>query len=211
MGKSWTPWKGDLEVTCLERVMDVQAGVSGPGWHSSSRALSTVFSSPVRPGWMGKNTERWVLCVRFSRAPLWLLVGATGEARDLLEVVVTRQRETVLAGIRGWWWKWGEVNGVQHKCWGLAEGVCAFWKREASRVVLKCLSEKLQGRVDLYRGLADWEEVVLIWGRWRTGESALNMLSCKSLLVTQGGGCCIGRWGLELRAGGEELGGRYCY
>lgn len=45
-----------------------------------------------------------------------------------------------------------------------------------------------QGRVDLYRGLADWEEVVLIWGRWRTGESALNMLSCKSLLVTQGGG-----------------------
>lgn len=57
----------------------------------------------MRPGWMGKNTERWVLCVRFSRAPLWLLVGATGEARDLLEVVVTRQRETVLAGIRGWW------------------------------------------------------------------------------------------------------------
>ena len=60
-------------------------------------------------------------------------------------------------------------------------------------MVLKCLSEKLQGQVDLYRGLADWEEVVLIWGRWRTGESALNMLSCKSLLVTQGGGCCIGR------------------
>lgn len=137
MGKSWAPWKGDLEVTCLERVMDVQAGVSETGWHSSTRALSTLFSSPVRPGWMGKNTERWVLCVRFSRAPLWLLVGATGKARDLLEVVVTRQRETVLAGIRAWCWKWGEVNGVQHVCWGgTYQGLqkeCVLFERERSQ------------------------------------------------------------------------------
>ena len=58
----------------------------------------------------GKNTERWVLCVRFSRALLWLLVRATGKARDLLEAV-TRLRETVPAGIRGWCESWEKETG----------------------------------------------------------------------------------------------------
>ena len=70
-------------------------------------------------------------------------------------------------------------------------------------MVLKCLSEKLQGRVDLYRGLAEWEEVVLIWGRCRVGVS----LECAKLQTPIGyprQGCCVGRWGLELGEGGKN-------
>ena len=136
--------------------------------------------------------ERWVLCVRFSRAPLWLLIGATGKGRDLLEAVVARQRETVLAGTGAGGESGERSTGlsmyVGEGCIRACRRSACFLKERGVKGVLKCFFEKLQGRVDLYRGLADWEEVVLIWGWWRTRESALNTLSCKSLLDTQGGG-----------------------
>lgn len=66
---------------------------------------------------------------------------------------------------------------------------CVFFEERGSQGVLQCLSEKLQGME--WTCTEVWQtgrKSVLIWGWWRTGESALNTLSCKSLLDTQGEG-----------------------
>ena len=148
----------------------------------------------------------------FPEPPLWLLVGATGKARDLLEVVVTRQRETVLAGIRGWCWKWGEVNGVQHICWGgTYQGLqkeCVLFERERSQgwfwSVWETRTSGLVQRSGRLGGSRPHLGAVEDWG------VSLEHAKLQKPIGYPRWGCCVGRWGLEL-GGGEELGGRYCY
>ena len=50
------------------------------------------------------------MCKTFPKAHPGCSVGAMGKANDLLEVVVTIQRETMLAWIRVWWVRLREVT-----------------------------------------------------------------------------------------------------
>lgn len=50
------------------------------------------------------------MCKTFPKAHPGCSIGAMGKSSDLLEVVVTIQRETMLAWIRVWWVRLREVT-----------------------------------------------------------------------------------------------------
>lgn len=57
----------------------------------------------------GRSAKGGSLCETVAKGRSGCSHGPRGKARDLLEAGVTIQRETVLAWIRGWWRRLGEV------------------------------------------------------------------------------------------------------